>query len=568
MRRSSKRWASAPALLGLVLIASSCVELIAVTPGDGQLTVAFTVGDTLCPEDCTVVAEASVDASFSVIAGSATGTASPLTITGLTNGTPYHVRAYVPAFSGGERSEYEEDGTRYVVHTFSTVGTHDIVLQRGNINAAVLIVGGGGAGGASAGGGGGAGGVVEAVFSVADPISLEPGPYRVTVGAGGAPSFTNGPETDGDPSSLVRDDGSPHDTAHVALGGGGGMSMENTFPGPGGRDGASGGGGTRATNVGTASSAGTPGGATLQPASASGGFGDAGGAGLGSSGSDTQGGGGGGAAGAGVTPTVGTPGGDGGAGRTSTITGVSIDYAGGGGGGAGSSYERAGAGGSGGGGAGGVTTAGTVAAGSDGGDGRGGGGGGGSARDGAGALGGAGGSGVVIIRYAFDGEVWDEPVAPVAPVDVGAAPAASGPVLSCDAAGPQAGASFSCVVTSADPGIDFLWRAAASDAFAEGAVTVDGAGEGTFTFEVPRSVVGRMVTVELVAWLAPLEVGVAGGAVPTRVPAGVPDSDPSGSWAGAPVGVTLVLPLALLLALARAPRPDRRRYGSRPTGAG
>jgi hypothetical protein len=85
---------------------------------------------------------------------------------------------------------------------------------------------------------------------------------------------------------------------------------------------------------------------------------------------------------------------------------------------------------------------------------------------------------------------------------------------------------------------------------------------------VPRSVVGRMVTVELVAWLAPLEVGVAGGAVPTRVPAGVPDSDPSGSWAGAPVGVTLVLPLALLLALARAPRPDRRRYGSRPTGAG
>jgi len=340
MRRVRKRWSTLPLLVGVGLLLGSCVTIEGVTPGDGAITVDFTLDDG-CP-GCTVVAEASVDASFAVIAGSASGVSSPLTITGLTNGTPYFVRAYASVLTAGVRSEFVDDGgTRYFVHTFSTVGQHEVVAGRAINGGAILAVGGGGAGGASAGGGGGAGGAQQL------DTGLQAVTYTITVGAGGQPSSTNGPEMDGGASSVVST--AFGGQALIALGGGGGMSMQNDFPGPGGRDGGSGGGGTRSTNVGNASSVGTAGGAGEQPTSASEGegFGNAGGAGLGSSGSDTQGGGGGGAGGAGATPVVSGPGGDGGAGRVWTITGTAVTYAGGGGGGVGSSYARAGEGGSG-----------------------------------------------------------------------------------------------------------------------------------------------------------------------------------------------------------------------------
>ncbi len=528
--------------------APAAPTIVSVTPGDEQLTVAFTAPAGVCPP-CTVVVEAATTTDFSVVAATASSSTSPVVLTGLTNGTPYRVRAYVRVMSGGDVTEFVGDGTiggtgiRYRVHTFATVGVTTLTVDRA-IDVELLLVGGGGAGGGSAGGGGGAGGMVEAA------VTLAQGASDVTVGSGGVSSFTNGPDLDGTSSSLA---------GQVALGGGGGMSMQNDFPGPGGRDGGSGGGGTRATNSGNANTAGTAGGSGLQPGSASGGHGNGGGPGLGHSGSDTQGGGGGGASAAGSTPTSGSPGADGGAGRASSITGTSVTYAGGGGGGVGGAYARAGAGGDGGGGAGGVTTAGVVGVGSAGTDGRGGGGGGGSARDGGGALGGSGGSGIVIVRHILNAAVHPVAVAPRVP-DVaasGTVSAASSLSLSCEPSAPLAGGRLTCTIAGGDPGVDILWRVMVGTEGIEGVVRFGGDGTGTFVVNVPVGTVGRTVTVELVAWLAPLDVGTVRDVVPTSIPAGAGPA----SWVSQPLergSAVLLAPVIVLAALGlrrtRSPR--------------
>jgi hypothetical protein len=483
-----------------------------VTPGDEQLTVAFTAPAGVCPP-CTVVVEAATSTDFAVIAATASSTTSPVVLTGLTNGTEYRVRAFVRVMSGGAISEFVGDGiiggagTRYRVHTFTTVGVTTLTVDRA-VDVELLVVGGGGAGGGSAGGGGGAGGMVE------KSVTLAQGASDVTVGSGGVSSFTNGSGLDGSSSSLA---------GQIALGGGGGMPMPNVFPGPAGRSGGSGGGGTRTTNVGNADTAGTSGGAGLQSASATGGHGAAGGPGLGHSGIDTQGGGGGGASAAGATPTSGSPGADGGAGRTSTITGASVAYAGGGGGGVGSAYIRAGAGGDGGGGEGGVTSGGgVVGIGSAGTAGRGGGGGGGSAKDGSGALGGAGGSGIVVVRHVLQAAVHPVAVVPRVPdVDSGVTvDSASVLSVACEPSAPSVGGRLSCTVSGGDPGVDILWRVRVGAQVLEGVVRPGEDGAGAFGVTIPKGTVGTLVSVELVAWLAPLEVGVVRGVVPTSVPAG------------------------------------------------
>lgn len=97
----------------------------------------------------------------------------------------------------------------------------------------------------------------------------------------------------------------------------------------------------------------------------------------------------------------------------------------------------------------------------------------------------------------------------------------SGPVLACTPADPPVGSTVTCTVTGGDPDIDILWRAMAGEiAFASTGVRLGADGTGTFSFVVPRSALGLRIAVELVEWTRPLDVGVAGGPVPTGVAAG------------------------------------------------
>jgi hypothetical protein len=106
--------------------------------------------------------------------------------------------------------------------------------------------------------------------------------------------------------------------------------------------------------------------------------------------------------------------------------------------------------------------------------------------------------------------------------------------VACDPFMPQVGRTITCTVTGGDPGIDVLWRAAYNPVFAEAGVTLDASGTGEFSFTVPAAALGQELTVELVEWLAPVSLGVAGGPVPTSVPSG-----------GGPVPVWSLVMLAL-----------------------
>jgi alpha-tubulin suppressor-like RCC1 family protein len=111
--------------------------------------------------------------------------------------------------------------------------------------------------------------------------------------------------------------------------------------------------------------------------------------------------------------------------------------------------------------------------------------------------------------------------------------------MACDVIPAQVGELITCTVTGGDPGIDILWRAAYNPVFAGAGVTLDGSGTGEFSFTVPTAALGQSVTVELVDWLAPVSIGVAGGPVPTSVPSG-----------GGPVPVWSLVVLALAGGLA------------------
>jgi hypothetical protein len=77
-------------------------------------------------------------------------------------------------------------------------------------------------------------------------------------------------------------------------------------------------------------------------------------------------------------------------------------------------------------------------------------------------------------------------------------------------------------------------------------------GTGTLVLTVPAAATGSPVTVELVAWTAPILVGTASGPIPTAVNAG------GGSTANAWL---LVLGASMLVAVATAANPvaPRRR---------
>jgi len=259
------------------------------------------------------------------------------------------------------------DGTRYVVHSFTSTGSSTFSLNR-DMTVEHLIVAGGGSGGSRHGGGGGAGGLLTNVGTGASRTAAS-SPYTVVVGAGGAGSaqhnqvdrFSN-PNYGGEDSSVF---------SLTAVGGGRGGGAANGAGGSGG----SGGGSAQAEQSGGA-------GTTSQ--------GNNGGTGYSSS--AWAGGGGGGAGSAGSNGTA-NAGANGGAGVANTITGSSVTYAGGGGG---SSTSSSGSGGSGGGGAGSTSGAGTSGTSNRGA------GGGAGGFDGANInyAGGNGGSGIVVLRYA------------------------------------------------------------------------------------------------------------------------------------------------------------------------
>jgi hypothetical protein len=294
-------------------------------------------------------------------------TTSPLTISGLTNGTSYTF--YIKAVNANGDSTSS---------SISSSVTPTLVLQN-----TYLVVGGGGAGGSGLAGGGGAGGYRTnySVSTIAMPAGVT---FTATVGGGGAGNPTNQNfGADGVASSLIGG------SVSVSSAGGGGGGY---YAGNNGRPGGSGGGGGGTGVEGTYSTGGSGNTPSTSPSQ-----GNNGGRGTYWGNSQHLGGGGGGAGAGGSDTPNSSIGGGGGAGSSNLITGSSVAYAGGGGGsGRKGNGSAGGAGGSSIGGIGAGTT--STAAGSGTTNTGSGGGGGDWADGGSNPQGGNGGSGIVIIR--------------------------------------------------------------------------------------------------------------------------------------------------------------------------
>ena len=321
---------------------------VTATGGNTQASVAFTASSTGGP------AITSYTVTSSPGGFTASGSASPLTVTGLTNGTSY---------------TFTVTATNSLGTGPASSASNAVIPANSPTSVEYLVVGGGGAGGGSAnrdvGSGGGAGGYrTSASFAVTGGT-----PYTVTVGAEGAGV-----------SNDVGGNGSNSVFSTITSAGGGGGGRRNQTAGSGGS-----GGGSSYTN-GAAGSGNTP--STSPSQGNNGAVGTAN-----SSGGVTGAGGGGGGANAAATNANGENG------TASSITGTSTTYSGGGGGSAYPGYT-AGTGSTGGGGAGGqgVTTTDTVN-GVVGTTNLGGGGGGTYAGAGLFGTGANGGSGVVVIAF-------------------------------------------------------------------------------------------------------------------------------------------------------------------------
>lgn len=285
---------------------------------------------------------------------------SPTTAANDVSGNSNH---WTPSTTGGWNTVPTATNAPNVLY-YGTPGTYTWTAPAGVTSVNYLVVAGGGGGGGgypsiTTGGGGGAGGLLTGTLSVT-PLSS----YTVTVGNGGTAGAGGGAS-----GSNGGAGGNSVFASITAIGGGYGAWNQQV-----GGNGGSGGGASGPTGTSPANYAG---------GSATAGQGYAGG-----TAGRFSGAGGGGAGGVGQNSPGGSPNSQGGVGLASSITGVSVTYAGGGG--------AAGAlGGIGGGGTGGDYPAATVAA-YSGTDGLGGGGGGGGNPTTAGAR---GGSGVVILSY-------------------------------------------------------------------------------------------------------------------------------------------------------------------------
>ena len=233
--------------------------------------------------------------------------------------------------TGGTKSPTSRSG--YIVHTFQHPDTSSFTpdtsqtfeVTSGLADIEILCVGGGG-GGAHLGGGGGGGLIYKT------GITIGPGTYPITVGAGGEHGTWNTPKPMGSPGGLSRVHGLPIPGA--AYGGGGGAQGSNTGPDPSaGLPGGAGGGGNAADGPHQGGGLGlNPSNPSIFPSFPLYEPGDTQGynGGPGSPSSDLTGGGGGGSGSAGGPP----PQGQGGNGTSNSITGSAVVYSGGGGGGA------------------------------------------------------------------------------------------------------------------------------------------------------------------------------------------------------------------------------------------
>ena len=299
----------------------------------------------------------------------------------------------------GQGGDIKRDGDD-IVHSFKIArdgtATFEFVPPSYATSVEALVVAGGGAGGYRRGGGGGAGGLLHYdAFAVTGGTT-----YDVEVGAGGlaSDSYTEF-GGNGMPSSISANGAVLVTTVGGGAGGNGDPSCAAAMCD--GRDGGSGGGSGAKVNVDTHAGSGADG------QGYDGGIGRSGS----DKGNNKWGGGGGGANATGGTVAMSSTssGGNGGDGKPFAITGEEVYYAGGGGGGGeysqkDSTTAGASSGGKGGGGRGGQKSAdaGTEVA-ESGKAGTGGGGGGGSNETGL-YKGGDGGSGIVIFRYAVQGD--------------------------------------------------------------------------------------------------------------------------------------------------------------------
>jgi len=230
----------------------------------------------------------------------ATGSSSPITVSGLTNGTSYTFTVVATNSVGSSlpssASNSVTSGT--ITVQFTSVGTTSWTAPSNVTSINYLVVGGGGGGGGAydnAGAGGGGGGMVRTGTLSVTPAT----PYSITVGDGGlggtADRNLTPPEYSGEPG-----ENSSFDTIVVALGGGFGYRSRGGYSPPSPAGPAGGGGqGVSGTTV-----------------PSSGGIGGGGG----------NGGGGGGGAGSGGTSNSGISGGSPGGGAISSITGSSVVY--------------------------------------------------------------------------------------------------------------------------------------------------------------------------------------------------------------------------------------------------
>jgi hypothetical protein len=217
----------------------------AATGGDGSVSVAFTAPSNVGGSAIT---------SYTVIASNGsfgTGSSSPISVTGLTNGVSYTFYVFAsnsfgPSAASGTVSQ--SAGIPYMTisttgsPTITTDGNFRVIRFTGSGSFTVnalgadptfgatvdhLIVAGGGAGGRSAGAGGGAGGFI---YTTSQSVTATT--YTITVGGGGSsPSSNPSRGNNGADSSAF---------SRTALGGGGGGCA--TPPNSTGRNGGSGGG--------------------------------------------------------------------------------------------------------------------------------------------------------------------------------------------------------------------------------------------------------------------------------------------------------------------------------------
>ena len=301
----------------------------------------------------------------------ASGSSSPITVTGLTTGTAYTFTVTATNANGTSAASAASNSATPTIFTFS---------------ADYLVVAGGGSGGSNnGGGGGGAGGLRSTVASTGGGGSVESSltlarnfNYTFTVGAGGpAPAASsNLSGSQGSSSSL-----SGYGITTVSCNGGGAGGGQGSAGGNGGSGGGGGSqpygtwaGGSKTNNQGYDGGSGT---SDLDP--------------------KYLGGGGGGAGQAGSNAVLNSSAGNGGNGVTNSITGSSVQYAGGGGGGRDGRF--AGAGGSAGSGGGGIGGSGGGGNAGSGNANTGGGGGGGTFTGGGFSNPGNGGSGIIVIKY-------------------------------------------------------------------------------------------------------------------------------------------------------------------------